>query len=69
MQHLKDILIGLLVAYVVADLLISFLAKRKHPSLVEKLVSSLDEENMIMAAIIAVLSGVLAWYLSKQRKD
>ena len=69
MRHLKDILIGILVTYVVIDLLISMLANRNHPSLLEKMLSGLDEENIMMACVIGILVGVLAWYLAKNSKE
>ena len=68
-MNLKDIVIGVLVAYVVIDVLISMLAKRAHPSLIEKMLSGLDQENVMMACVIGVLAGVLAWYLAKNSKE
>ena len=68
-MNLKDILIGILVAYVVMDVLISMLAKRSYPSLIEKMLGGLDQENVMMACVIGVLAGVLAWYLAKNSKE
>ena len=68
-MNLKDILIGVLVAYVVIDVSISMLAKRSYPSLIEKMMSGLDQENVMMACVIGVLVGVLAWYLAKNSKE
>lgn len=66
---MKNILLGLLVAYVVMDLLVSMLARRKHPSLLEKVMENLDEENVMMACVIGVLAGILTWYLASNSKE
>ena len=65
----KDVVIGLLVAYVVIDVLLSFMIKRKYPSLVEKLIESISSSNGIIIIGIGILAGFVAWYLSSKSKE
>lgn len=65
----KDILIGALVAYVVIDLMMAYTMKKTMPSLVEKMVSSLDDQSAMVAIVVGLLVGGIAWYFAKQSKE
>jgi len=64
-EKMKEILIGALVAYVVIDLLLSMISRRRFPSVVEKTASGIGEENILMAFCVGILAGFAAWYCLK----
>ena len=68
MYHLKNLLIGILVAYAAFDLMLTALVNG-HTSLLQKLVEGMGQQNIAIAAILSVGLGVLAWCYAKSRKD
>ena len=67
--HWKDILIGVLVAYVVIDVLMGLTMKRKYPSLFEKFMEMVWNQNSIVVLLIGLLIGFAAWYFSSRSKE
>ncbi len=67
--HWKDVVIGLLVAYVVIDVLFAFMMKRKYPSLVEKMIESMTTTNGVFIIVIGIVVGFVAWYFSSRSKE
>jgi uncharacterized membrane protein len=64
----KDVLIGVLVAYVAIDLVMACMIKG-HTTCVEKLFKSLSTSKGLMVLVIGVAIGVAAWYFSSQSKE
>ena len=62
----KDVVIGLLVAYIVVDIMMAYALKKRYPSLMEKTLSSLNNQGTVVAIIIGLLLGLMAWYFSKR---
>ncbi len=65
-HHVKDILIGLLVAYVVADLLLAYATKARHPGLFAALQAAASDENMAVVLVIAAAVGILAYVVARR---
>ena len=64
--HTKDIIIGVLAAYVVTDVLMSMLVKGKLPSVLEKVFELVDDSNVMIAVAAGVgAGGAIWWYLNK----
>lgn len=66
LQHKKDLLIAVLVAYVVIDLLLAYMIKSRHPGVVAALQMAMSDENVAIVIAIGVAAGVLAYYLSRR---
>lgn len=65
----KDILIGVLVAYVVIDVMMAYAMKRSSPSCLEKAMAAMSDQSGLVAVIIGVLVGVVVWYLASRSKE
>ncbi len=65
----KDVLIGVLVAYVVIDLLMVFVMQRKEPSCLEKMMKLYSDQNGLVVIVVGVLVGVAAWYFASLAKE
>nr|QBK86337.1 MAG: uncharacterized protein LCMAC102_01320 [Marseillevirus LCMAC102] len=65
----KDILIGVLVAYVVVDLLMVSVMKTKHPSCLRTMMKLYSDQNGLIVIAIGVLVGGAAWYFSSLNKE
>jgi hypothetical protein len=65
-HHIKDILIGLLVAYVVADLLLAYATKSRHPGLFAALQTAMNDENVAVVLVIAACVGILAYVAARR---
>lgn len=58
----KSIVIGVLVAFLVLDLMYSY-SVRKSQSAVEKAADAMSSSSGLVAIVVSVLVGALAWYL------
>ena len=67
--YTKNILIGLLVTYVVVDAMISVLENRGSPSLLEKVYENIGSTSVMMALVVGISTGALAWYFSKNKEE
>jgi len=65
----KDILIGVLIGYVVIDIMMSYMVRRSMPSCFEKMVAASKSQNGMMAIFIGILVGLSAWYLISQNTE
>jgi len=70
MRSLKvlNVIVSVLVAYVVMDLLLAVMLKKKHTSLIENLVNSLGTQNGMLVGILGLASGFLVWYLLEKKR-
>lgn len=65
----KDVLLGVLMAYVVIDMMIAYTMKQSSPSCLEKMVESISNQSGIVAVIVGVIVGVVVWYLASKSKE
>lgn len=65
----KDVLIGVLVAYVVIDVMLAYAMKRSSPSCLEKAMEALNDQSGIVIMIVGALAGVVVWYLASRSKE
>ena len=68
-MELKNVVIGVLVTYVVVDVVLSMTSKKNMPSLIEKLIANIDDTNTLMVAGVGIVVGALAWYFLKRNTD
>lgn len=71
MAHInwKDVIIGLLVAYVAIDLLLAYAVGGKHQGLFNSISTSSKEENGCLVIVIGLAIGFFAWYLSSKVRE
>ncbi len=67
--HMKDIVIGLLVAYVVIDLLLAYATKSRHPGLFASLQTAMKDENTAVVMVIGACAGLLAYVLARRSRE
>ena len=65
-MEMKNVIIGVLVTYVVVDVVLSMTSKKSMPSLIEKLMANLDDTNTLVVAGVGIVVGALAWYFLKR---
>ena len=68
-RHMKDLLLGLLAAYVVIDLLLAYATKSRHPGMVAALQSAMHDENIAIVLVIGVAVGVLVYMLARRSRE
>lgn len=64
MYKAKDILIGVLIAYVALDIVLAYMLEKDNKSLLDKVMSSLDNRKTLYALAIAAVVGVIASMVS-----
>lgn len=68
-KYAEDIILGLLVAYVVIDMLLAYMSKSRHPGMFETLKNSMHDENIAAVLVIGLGAGVLAYYLARRARN
>ena len=68
-SHMKDILIGLLVAYVVIDLLLAYATRSSHSGLMAALSAAAQDENIAVVVVLGLGAGFLAYYLARNSSE
>lgn len=66
-SKVKDVIIGVLVAYVALDLLLHCITAGSRPGLFQALGMYSDTGNVILVLILAIAFGVGAWYLASRK--
>ena len=61
----KDLLLGILSAYVLIDLMMHYTMKSSMPSVVKKMSTVWESPTGIVAIVVGVLFGLFVWYISK----
>lgn len=67
--NIKDAILGVLVAYVVIDLLLAYAIRVRHPGVVSTVMSALEDENIGVVLVIGIASGLLAYYISRKSRE
>jgi hypothetical protein len=67
--HIKDIILGVLVTYVVIDLLLAYAIKVRHPGVLSTITSALSDENVGVVVVIGIASGLLAYYFARKSRE
>lgn len=65
----KDLIIAVLVAYLVIDLLLAYAVRVRHPGVFQTLMSSMQNENVMVVLVIGIAAGVLAYYLARRSRE
>ena len=65
----KDVIIGLLVGYVIVDLMMSMMSGRRTPSVIEKVFASIEDTGVMVSLGVGVVGGALVWYLCNKTDD
>jgi hypothetical protein len=68
-EHRKDLLIAILVAYVVIDLLLAYAIKARHPGVLASISNAMEDENIAVVLVIGIGAGVLAYYLARRSRE
>lgn len=61
-MDIKSIVIGVLVAFLVLDLMYSY-SVRKSQSTIEKAADAMSSSSGLVAIVVSILIGALVWYL------
>jgi hypothetical protein len=67
-RHLKDVIIGVLVAYVVIDLLLSY-ATDHHRGMLSVLSRIGSDENCMVVVVLGVGAGILGYTLARRSRE
>lgn len=67
--HIKDIVLGVLVAYVVIDLLLAYAVRVRHPGVLATVTSALSDENVGVVLVLGIASGLLAYYFARKSRE
>ena len=65
----KDVLIGILVAYVIVDMMMAYTLRRSAPSCLEKMVDVASTKEGLVAIVVGIIIGFIAWYFSRRKTD
>jgi hypothetical protein len=61
----KSIIIGVLVAFLTLDIMVSFSSKN-GTNVLEKTVDSMSTTSGVVAVVVSLMVGALCWYLSSR---
>lgn len=64
----KDIIIGVLVAYVAIDLMLAHMRQPPMPCTLMKVMNNIQDQDVLIITIVGVLIGFAVWYLSKKSR-
>ena len=67
--HLKDIILGVLVTYVVIDLLLAYAIRVRHPGVFATISEAITDENIGVVLVIGVAAGILAYYVARKSRE
>ena len=68
-QHFKDIIIGVLVAYIVIDILLIYAMKGGHPGVLSTVIRSYQDENVGAVIVIGMAMGLASYYVSRKSRE
>ncbi len=68
-RHIKDLLIGILVAYAAIDFLLMYATKNRHPGLFSAIQNAMHDENVAVVVVIGVCVGILAYVLARRSRE
>ena len=61
----KDIIIGVLVAYVAIDLMLAHMRQPPMPCTFQKVFDNIKEQDVLIITVVGILIGFAVWYISK----
>ncbi len=64
----KDIIIGVLVAYVAIDLMLAHMRQPPMPCTLMKVFDNIRDQDVLIITIVGVLIGFAGWYISKKSR-
>ncbi len=64
----KDVIIGVLAAYVVIDLMLAYMRQPPFPCTFQKVFDNIRDQDVLIITVVGVLIGVAIWYLSKMSR-
>ena len=64
----KDIIIGVLVAYVAIDLMLAHMRQPPFPCTLQKVFDNIRDQDVLIITIVGILIGFAVWYLSKKSR-
>jgi len=67
--HFKDIIIGILVAYVVIDLLLAYAIRVRHPGVFVTISTAISDENTGVVLVIGIAAGIMAYYAARKSRE
>lgn len=67
--HWKNVLVGVLVAYVAIDLLLMYTVSYDHPGVIGTFFKDLPMETLGVALLIGGIIGFIAYYLSSKARE
>ncbi len=65
----KDVVIGILVAYVVIDLLMAFVMQKSEPACLQKMLKAYTDQSGLVVILIGLVVGVAVWWLASTAKE
>jgi len=66
MHNWKDIIIGLLTAYVVIDLLLIYNSAHHHSGALGALGEAFNDQNIAVIVVMGMAAGLLAYYAARR---
>lgn len=64
----KDVIIGVLAAYVVIDLMLAHMRQPPFPCVLQKVFENIRDQDVLIITIVGVLIGMAVWYISKMSR-
>ena len=64
----KDIIIGVLVAYVVIDLMLAHMRQPPFPCTLQNVFDNIRDQDVLIITVVGVLIGFAVWYLSTKSR-
>lgn len=67
--HIKDVLLGILAAYVAVDLLLAYSVGARHPGVLATIMSTLKDENIGIVLAIGLGVGILTYHFARKSRE
>ena len=64
----KDIIIGVLAAYVVIDLMLAHMRQPPFPCTLQKVFDNIRDQDVLIITVVGILIGFAIWYISKKSR-
>lgn len=64
----KDIIIGVMAAYVVIDLMLAHMHQPPFPCTLQKVFDNIRDQDVLIITVVGILIGFAIWYISKKSR-